>query len=106
MTRVYSNPDPAVAHLVRNALAQIGVPAVVRNDGTATLMDLPTVATWAEVWASVAEDRLGDVQQVVAEVTGHAAPDAEAWTCAECGESIEGSFGACWACGAPTPEAA
>lgn len=105
MTRVYSNPDPAVAHLVRNAIDQIGVPAIVRNDGTTTLMDLPTVATWAEVWVS-AGDRLGDVEQLVAEVIANTASDAEAWTCPDCGETVEGQFGSCWSCGAAAPEAA
>lgn len=103
MTRVYSNPDPAVAHLVRNAIDQIGVPAIVRNDGTTTLMELPTVATWAEVWVA-AGDRLGEVEQIVAEVVSNKPSNAEAWTCG-CGETVEGSFGACWSCGAPAPEA-
>lgn len=105
MTRVYSNPDPAVAHLVRNAIDQIGVPAIVRNDGTATLMDLPTVANWAEVWVS-AGDRLGEVEQIVSEVVSNAASDAAAWTCAECGEAVEGQFGTCWSCGSAAPEPA
>ncbi|MEM6286205.1 MAG: DUF2007 domain-containing protein [Bacteroidota bacterium] len=103
MTRVYSNPDPAVAHLVRNAIDQIGVPAIVRNDGTATLMEIPTVATWAEVWVA-AGDRLGEVEQIVAEVLTDAPADAEAWDC-DCGETVEGAFGACWSCGTPAPEA-
>lgn len=102
MTRVYSNPDPAVAHLVRNAIDQIGVPAIVRNDGTATLMDLPTVATWAEVWVA-AGDRLADVEAVVAEVIADSTPDAALWRCT-CGETVEGQFGTCWACGASAPE--
>lgn len=104
MTRVYSNPDPAVAHLVRHAIDRIGVPAVVRNDGTATLMDLPTVAAWAEVWVA-AGDRLGEVEAVVAEIVANTASDAAPWTCA-CGETVEGQFGTCWACGAPAPESA
>lgn len=104
MTRVYSNPDPAVAHLVRNAIDQIGVPVIVRNDGTSTLTEVPTMAAWAEVWVA-AGDRLGEVEQIVAEVVADAPTSTEAWRCA-CGETVEGSFGACWSCGSPAPEAA
>lgn len=104
MTRVYSNPDPAVAHLVRNAIDQIGVPAIVRNDGTATLMDLPTVATWAEVWAA-AGDRLREVEAVVAEAIAGSASDPAPWACG-CGETVEGQFATCWSCGAAAPEPA
>ena len=103
MTRVYSNPDPAVAHLVRNAIDQIGVPVVVRNDGAVTLTEVPTMAAWAEVWVA-AGDRLGEVEQIVAEVVSDTPQRTEAWACA-CGETVEGAFGACWSCGASAPEA-
>ena len=102
MTRVYSNPDPAVAHLVRNAIDQIGVPAIVRNDGTTTLMELPTVATWAEVWVA-AGDRMADVEEIVASVIADSGTPADPWSCDDCGEVVEGEIGACWSCGSPAP---
>lgn len=106
MTRIYSHPDPALTHLVRNALEQIGVEAVVHGERPGAAMgEIPPVAAWSEVW--VPDDaRLDDARAVVAEVTAEAAPDIEPWTCADCGETVGGQFGACWSCGAPAPEAA
>ena len=102
MTRVYSNPDPAVAHLVRNAIDQIGIPAVVKGDGTVTLTEIPTVAAWAEVWVS-AGDRLEEVEALVREVTD-APASTTPWTCPSCGETVEGTFATCWSCGTDAPD--
>ena len=104
MTRVYSNPDPAVAHLVRNAIDEIGIPVVVKGDGTVTLTEIPTVASWAEVWVS-AGDRMDEVEAIVREVTGDPVA-TEPWTCLSCGETVEGTFAVCWSCGAEAPDVA
>jgi hypothetical protein len=101
MTLVYSNPDPSVAHLVRNAMDQIGIPAVVKGDGTVSLTEIPGVASWAEVWVS-AGNRMDEVDQIIREVTG-APTSTEPWTCPSCGEEVEGTFAVCWSCGAEAP---
>ena len=103
MTRGYSNPDPAVAHLVRNAIDEIGVPVVVKGDGTVTLTEIPNTAAWAEVWVSADGDRMDEVLAIIGEVTG-APVSTEPWTCPSCGESVEGTFAVCWSCGADAPD--
>ncbi len=106
MTRVYSHPDPAITHLVRNALEQIGVTAIVRGERNGAAMgEVPPVAAWSEVW--VPDDaRLDEVQAVVDEATAEVPTDAEPWTCPACGEEVGGQFAVCWACGTPSPEMA
>lgn len=105
MPLVYSHPDPSITHLVRNALEQIGVTAVVQGERPgAALGEVPPIAAWSEVWVPDGA-RLDEVEAVVAEVTGE--PEAgEPWTCPSCGETLEGHFGACWSCGADRPDAA
>lgn len=106
MTRIYSHPDPAITHLVRNALEQIGVPAVVQGERPGAAMgEIPPMAAWSEVWVSD-DARLDDARAVVAEITAEPAPHAEPWECPACGEWVEGQFAACWSCGAAAPEAA
>lgn len=103
MTLVYSNPNPAIARLVWNALDAEGIPAVVRGASNgAAGGELPPVAAWAEVW--VADDgRLADSRALVAEATAEPDPTAALWTCPACGETSEAHFGACWNCGAERP---
>ena len=103
MTRVYSNPDPSIAHLVRNAIDEIGVPAVVRGDGSVTLTEVPGTAAWAEVW--VPDESVAAVAPIVAEVTAEPTVAPETWTCPTCDEVVDGSFAVCWACGSYAPEA-
>ncbi|GAB5534209.1 MAG: hypothetical protein Rubg2KO_04580 [Rubricoccaceae bacterium] len=103
MTRVYSNPDPAIAHLVRNAIDEIGVPVVVKGDGTVTLTEVPNAAAWAEVWVSADGDRMDEVLALVRDVTEDAPSSTEPWTCPSCGEIVDGTFAVCWSCGAEAP---
>ena len=106
MPRVYSHPDPSVAHLVRGALADAGIEAHVRGDHLGAAMgEVPPIAAWAEVWirdAGRAEDAAAIVERSTPR-EGEA--DAPSWACASCGETVEGQFAACWSCGAPAPEA-
>ena len=106
MTRVYSHPDPAIAHLVLNRLQQLGVDAVVRGEALGRGMgEVPPIAAWAEVWVADGA-RLADVEAVVAEVTAEPASEPEPWFCALCGETIDAVYIACWSCGSPAPDAA
>ena len=105
MTRVYSHPDPSVAHLVRNRLEQAGIPAVLNGESYGRGMgEVPPVAAWSEVW--VAEGApLADVEAVVAEVTAEPAETSDPWACPTCDEVVDGAFSVCWACGTFAPDA-
>ena len=102
MHRVHSTPDAAVAHLVRDALARHGIAAVVRGEQRGALAgETAWTDTWAEVWIGDDADR-DAARALVAEVV--AGPqDGAPWTCTGCGETVDGSFGACWNCGTDRP---
>ena len=102
MHRVYSNPDPAMAHLVRHALDERGITAVIRGDRLGpSVGEVAWVDAWAEVWVGDPA-RVAEAKTVVAELIAGTV-SAEPWRCAGCGETVEGSFGACWNCGQERP---
>ncbi|HIG74841.1 MAG TPA: DUF2007 domain-containing protein [Bacteroidetes bacterium] len=104
MTRVYSHPDPSITHLVQNALRSAGIDAVVQGERHGAAMgEVPPIAAWSEVWVGDGA-ALEAARAVVAEVTREPAETPSPWTCALCGETVEGQFGACWSCGNPQPE--
>ena len=98
MTRVYSHPDPAITHLVHNALVSAGIPTVVRGTQPGAAMgEIPPIAAWSEVWIS---ERLDEAEAIVAEIRAEPDSDAPIQTCAACGETNESQFAVCWSCGA------
>ena len=104
MTRVYSTPNGPMAHVVRHALEQDGVPAEVRGETRAAFVgEIPPIEAWIEVW--VADADVAQAAATVAEVMAED-PDATPWTCPACGETVEGTMAVCWSCGAEAPPAA
>jgi hypothetical protein len=105
MLRVFSHPDPAIAALVAGALDAEGIAATVRGTSYGAAMgELPPVAAWAEVWiadAGRAADAAAITRRAMPDDGAGDAADAAPWTCPACGETVDGVFGACWACGAP-----
>ncbi len=105
MTRVYSHPDPSIAHLVQGALANAGITAIVQGDQLGSAMgEVPPIAAWAEVWVKD-DHRLDDARALVAEVMTETETAPDPWTCPACGEVNDGQFGICWNCGAEAPDA-
>ena len=105
MPRVYSHPDPSVAHIVRGALADAGIEAHVRGETPGAAMgEVPPIVAWAEVW--VPAERAEAAAAIVASaIPSDDAAAAPAWTCPACHETVEGQFATCWRCGAEAPPA-
>ncbi len=98
MHRVYSSPSEPSAHLVRNVLANHGIPCLVRNEYSTKGYGPNPSAGWVEVWIINGDD-LAEAQRIIeSEVEEQAAPEAP-WRCAGCGEEMEGQFTQCWNCG-------
>ena len=101
MIRVFSHPDPAIAALVAGELDAEGIDATVRGTSYGAAMgELPPVAAWAEVWIADA-DRLADAAALARRAMADDAVETAPWTCPSCGETVDGVFAACWACGTP-----
>jgi hypothetical protein len=105
MKKVFVAQHPTEAHLVAGLLSSQGIPAEVQGEALFTARgEVPvTPATLPSVW--VLEDgQADDALQILSEQRqdGGAAASADRapWTCAQCGESVEGQFTVCWKCGA------
>lgn len=100
MKLVHTARHPAEAHLIKGMLEAEGIRAEVRGDqlygAFGELPVLPTVWILDGTLAAYA-DRI-----VIDFLRGAAAHRYvhERWTCANCGESLEGQFTECWKCGA------
>ena len=98
MMRLYRAQHLVEASHIKNLLDSAGIRAFLRNENLVRLAgEVPFDQTWPEVWieddaqAATARDILEDLRQ--------ANRYAPAWSCAQCGEGIEGQFSACWKCG-------
>ena len=106
MKLIHTAKHPTEAHLIRGMLEAEGVRALVKGDqlygAYGELPVLPTVWIFDDALAMHA-DRL-----VIEFLRGSAAHKYghQRWTCAQCGENLEGQFTDCWKCGAARPKSA
>lgn len=106
MKLIHTAKHPAEAHLIKGMLEAEGIRASVLGDQLyGAYGELPVLPT---VW--VLEDTLaGEADRLVIDfLRGGAARkhSHERWTCADCGEDLEGQFTDCWNCGAARPQPA
>jgi len=74
-------------------------PTVQRAYASGIAGEIPPDQSLPEVWV-LDDDRLEAARKALDELTHQ---PWKHWTCAHCGEQIEGPFEQCWQCGAPRP---
>lgn len=103
MKRIYSSDNPLLVGHLRQVLEANHIPCITRNEyllGGAG--ELPPIECWPELW--VVDDHQQQKARALVEATLAMNPEsAGGWRCPVCGESLEGQFTACWACGAERP---
>ena len=104
MKLIHTAKHPTEAHLIKGMLEAEGIHASVLGDQLyGAYGELPVLPT---VW--VLEDTLaGEADRLVIDfLRGNAARrhGHERWTCAHCGENLEGQFTDCWNCGEARPQ--
>jgi hypothetical protein len=103
MKLIHTAKHPTEAHLVKGMLENEGIRALVRGDqlygAYGELPVLPTVWIFDDMAAMQAEHLVIEfLHGAAARRYGH-----QRWTCAKCGELLEGQFTDCWKCGAARP---
>lgn len=105
MVKVFASPNAAVVNMARDILVQHEIGCTIRNERVAGAAgEVPWTEVWPELW--VADERQADAARALLEpFEGDLDPlrAPPSWTCAVCGESVEGQFTDCWACGAERP---
>ena len=99
MKRLHSAKDPLMIGHLKNVLAAAGIKCVARNvDLISAAGELPPVDCWPELWV-IDDEKFGRAEAVLKKTLGPLRVVRKPWTCAGCGESIEGQFSECWNCG-------
>lgn len=88
-----------MALMLKMLLEGEGISCLLRNEELfAAMGEIPFVDLYPELW--VVDDEVYPRARVLLDgwlqTDGHS---AEEWSCPECGERLEGQFGACWKCG-------
>jgi hypothetical protein len=107
MPAIFSSQDSATIGMLRAMLIDEGIPCEVRNEASHALLGEVAFAGLVvpEIWVIHERDRERAKELVFAFLNAPATGSAADWTCASCGEHVEGIFGECWKCGAPAPPA-
>ena len=98
MKVVYSSANLVLVAHYRSLLDSLGIPSRIRNEFLAGAAgELPPVECWPQLcvddsWEQRALTALADMARA-------SAAQQRDWTCAGCGEVIEGQFTECWNCG-------
>ena len=92
-----------VGHL-QSVLEESGIATYVKNkDASIGMGEIPYFEVWPELWVLNEED-YPKAQRIVEELNRSHLADIPAWTCPECGESVEAGFSECWNCRHPRAE--
>lgn len=97
--KVYTSPDlPMVGH-VKNILESYGIACTIQKQfSSAAVGEIPAIECWPELWV-VNGKQFERAKRIVKEALGPLAENLPKWKCANCNETIDGQFTACWNCG-------
>ena len=97
MKKVFTSDNFVLAGHIHSLLEANNIDCHLRNMNlTGGIGELPINECWPEVWVNNEYDYFS--AETLIEAVLNAAPQQSAWQC-QCGETIEGQFELCWACG-------
>ena len=102
MKPLLSSLNALEIHHLKNVLETEGIRCWIKNELLSRLAgEVPFVECAMELHLLREEDRVR--AEALLEAWRRGVTGGPPWTCAECGELLEGQFSACWKCGAPKP---
>ncbi len=102
MKRLTTAPNLALATLWADLLTHAGVATTVQRQYASSIAgEVPPDQTLPELWVEDAA-QFDAALSLLRELQN---PPLRRWTCAACGELIDGPFEQCWKCGAEMPAA-
>ena len=103
MQLLYSSLKLLEVHHLKNLLEAEGIRCHIKNELLSRLAgEIPFTECAPELWLLDGRD-LDRAKRIVADF-GRTPVAAPPWQCPDCGEALEGQFGACWRCGALRPQ--
>lgn len=105
MRKIYENMDFTPVGHFQSILESEGIRCLIKNLGSAAAVgEIPFLQAFPELWV-VDDCEYDRALEVLRPYYCHDFPVSAPWTCAGCGEVIEGTFGECWKCQAACPSA-
>lgn len=102
--KVYAGPDLALVGHLKNVLDSHGIASDIRGLARGVgVGELPPIEAWPELWVQD-ESQGEEAMRLLKDALKPSEHETEPWTCAECGEELEGQFTVCWKCGTNRPE--
>ncbi len=101
MKTVYSASNISLVSIFQTILEGHGIACWIRNQYlSAGTGEIPPIECWPQLCVDDAD--FAEAERIVQEAL--AVQDQAPWTCAGCGEEIEGQFSECWKCGKERPQ--
>ena len=103
MIKVHSTRDLALLEHLKNALMEHGILCYTKNETLTgpAMGEIPPILFSPELWLHREED-LEPARKLIAELLEPRS--ANAWTCQQCQEELEGQYTDCWNCGTTRSE--
>ena len=87
------------AGLLKEVLEKEGIGCLIRNEQLFGAMgEIPFGECFPELWV-VDDETFPRARMLLEGWLREDTLQAEPWSCPDCGEQLEGQFGACWKCG-------
>jgi hypothetical protein len=91
--------DGANIQMLKDLLDEVEIRCMIRNEYLSSAMgETPFLETSPELWILNDED-YPRARQIIETWRTTRIEINQPWTCAQCGEVIEGQFTSCWQCG-------
>lgn len=107
MKKIYDNLQPLtlVGHF-KSLLEEAGIPVHIKNENSHVAMgEVPQIEIAPELWVINDED-YDKAKAILDDYRSQSPADSAPWKCPKCEETIDSTFGQCWKCETPHPEAA
>jgi hypothetical protein len=97
MELIFRSPDINEVNIVKSILDNNDITCALRNENLEAATGAFMTEVWPEVWIMNDLDAERAIELIETRNKPSGKPD---WICPNCGEKIEGTFDACWKCGA------
>ena len=103
--KVFVAQNPTEAHFLRGLLESNGIPSEVRHEALFGVRgEIPFTEAFPEIWVAN-DNQVGEALKVLHKRSTETnnVDEGQPWRCANCGETVEPQFTACWQCNADKP---
>lgn len=87
------------AILLKEIFSEEGIDCLLRNvDLSVAMGEIPMTECFPELWV-VDDETFPRARLLLEGWLNNGSLDSASWQCSDCGETLDGNFGACWSCG-------